>query len=133
MLYISNLYGVNKHDCPLFKPAFKALIDNLSAMNITLKSNTIVNLDPGFDSKKNKQVCLSNGCIPNIKTNPRNSKKKSSTPNPEIYKQRYVNERAFAWEDCYRRLVTRYEVKPQNHFAFCLMAAALTLLRLLRF
>lgn len=132
MLYISNLYAVNKHDCPLFKPSFKALITNLSGLNIALKVNTIVNLDPGFDSKKNKQVCLSNGCMPNIKTNARNSKKQSNAPNPEIYIQRYVNERAFAWEDCYRRLVTRYEVKPQNHLAFCLMAAALTLLRLIR-
>lgn len=132
MLYISNLYEVNKHDCPLFKPAFEGLISNLTALNITLKSNTIVNLDPGFDSKANKKVCINNGCTPNIKTNPRNSNKKSVAPQTEIYKQRYVNERAFAWEDSYRRLVIRYEVKPQNHFAFCLMAAALTLLRLIR-
>lgn len=87
---------------------------------------------PRFDSKSNRNVCLNNDCIPNIKTNPRNSKLKSVIPQTEIYKQRYVNERAFAWEDCYRRLVTRYEVKPQNHLAFCLMAAALTLLRLIR-
>lgn len=132
MLYISVLYGVNKHDSPLFKPSFEGLIKNLTALNITLKSNTIVNLDPGFDSKDNKKVCTNNGCIPNIKVNPRNSAKQNIAPQPEIYKQRYVNERAFAWEDCYRRLVIRYEVKPQNHLAFCLMAAALTLLRLLR-
>jgi hypothetical protein len=131
-LYISDLYGVNKHDSPLFKGAFKALISKLKALNIALNAHTLVNLDPGFDSKINNQVCLSNGCTPNIKTNPRNSKKLSSAPNPEIYKQRYVNERAFAWEDCYRRLVIRYEVKPQNYLAFCLMAAALTLLRLIR-
>ena len=132
MLYISDLYGVNKHDCPLFKDAFNALIANLSVLNITLKAHTVVNLDPGFDSKNNNQVCLRNGCTPNIKTNPRNSKKLSDVPNPEIYKQRYVNERAFAWEDCYRRLVIRYEVKPQNYLAFCLLAAALTLIRLIR-
>lgn len=132
MLYISNLYSVSKHDSPLFKSAFKGLLRNLSASNITLKANTIVNLDSGFDSKENKKVCSDNGCTPNIKTNPRNSGKQSMVPKPEIYEQRYVNERAFAWEDCYRRLVIRYEVKPQNHYAFCLMAAGLTLLRLLR-
>ena len=132
MLYISNLYGVNKHDSPLFKSAFKGLLRNLTAANITLKLNTIVNLDPGFDSNDNKKTCLDNGCTPNIKTNPRNSGKQSIAPEPEVYKQRYVNERAFAWEDCYRRLVIRYEVKPENHYAFCLMAAGLTLLRLLR-
>lgn len=132
-MYISNLHPVNKNDCPLFKPAFKELIENLKALNINLKQGTIVNLDPGFDSKDNKKVCVNNNCIPNIKNNPRNSKKKSIAPNLPIYKQRYVNERAFAWEDCYRRLVIRYEVKPQNHLGFCLMAAALTLIRLIRF
>ncbi len=132
MLYISNLHEVNKHDCPLFKPAFKIFIDNLTTLNITLKKNTIVNLDPGFDSKSNQNICSINDCIPNIKTNPRNSKKKSEVPQIEVYKQRYVNERAFAWEDCYRRLVIRYEVKSQNHLAFCHLAAALTLLRLIR-
>lgn len=129
---MSNLYAVNKHDCPLFKPAFEELIENLNSLNIRLKQDTIINLDPGFDSNDNKKICINNKCIPNIKSNPRNSKKQSSAPQPEIYKQRYVNERAFAWEDCYRRVVIRYEVKPQNHLAFCLMAAALTLIRLIR-
>jgi hypothetical protein len=49
-------------------------------------------------------ICINNNCIPNIKSNPRNSKKQSIAPQAEIYKQRYVNERAFAWEDCYRRV-----------------------------
>jgi hypothetical protein len=131
-LYISKLYGVSKHDGPLFKPALKGLLKNLTALNITLKANTIINLDPAFDSKGNQNICTVNGCIPNIKVNPRNSGKQNIAPNPKVYKQRYVNERAFAWEDCYRRLVIRYEVKPQNHLGFCLMAAALTLLRLIR-
>ena len=129
---MSNLYAVSMHDCPLFKAAFEGLISNLKALNITLKPDTIVNLDPGFDSKENKKICINNGCTPNIKTNPRNSDKKSTVPQAEIYKQRYVNERAFAWEDSYRRLVIRYEVKPQNHLALCSMAAALCLLRLIR-
>ena len=131
MLYISKLYPVNKHDCPLFKPSLEHCIKNLADLDITLKANAIVNLDPGFDSKINKNICLKNGLIPNIKKNPRNSKAKATAPMPEVYKQRYVNERAFAWEDCYRRLVIRYEVKPQNYLAFCHLAAALTLLRLI--
>jgi hypothetical protein len=131
-LYFSKLYAVNKHDSPLFKTAFQELMNQFTRLEIPIPSNAIVNLDPGFDSNANKAVCLQNGCIPNIKTNPRNSKTESVAPQPDIYKQRYVNERAFAWEDCYRRLVIRYEVQARNHYAFCLMAAALTLLRLLR-
>jgi Transposase DDE domain len=131
-LYFSKLYAVNKHDSPLFKPAFEALMDTLTRLEIPMPFHAIVNLDPGFDSNANKTVCLQNGCTPNIKTNPRNSKTESMAPQPDVYKQRYVNERAFAWEDCYRRLVIRYEVLARNHYAFCLMAAALTLLRLIR-
>ena len=131
MLYISCLYGVNNHDCPLFEQTFKAFIATLTELKIQLEPNTVVNLDPGFDSNKNHKICMANGCIPNIKSNPRKSGLKSTVPDPTIYKERYVNERAFAWEDCYRRLVIRYEVKPQNYLAFCNMAAALILIRLL--
>lgn len=123
---------MNQHDCPLFKAAFETLMKQLTQLEIPIPSNPIVNLDPGFDSNENKKTCLRKGCTPNIKTNPRNSKTESVAPQPIIYKQRYVNERAFAWEDRYRRLVIRYEVKARNYYAFCLMAAALTLLRLVR-
>ena len=132
MLYISELYPINLHDGPLFKPAFQALLHNLDHLNIELEADTVVNLDPAFDSKSNHNICTKNGCSPNIKINPRNTKRKGVAPIPGIYKQRYVNERAFAWEDHFKRIVIRYEVKAINHFAFCIMAAALTLLRLLR-
>lgn len=132
ILYMSNLYSVDKHDCPLFKPSFEAFIAQLARLNIVFAQHTLVNLDSGFDSKTNQKVCKENTCIANIKVNPRNSKKIGVAPFPEEYKQRYVNERCFAWEDTYRRLVIRYEVKPQNHIAFCNIAAALTLLRLIR-
>jgi hypothetical protein len=131
-LYFSKLDAVNKHDSPLFKPALEALMNQFTRLDIPIPTNTVVNLDPGFDSNENKKACLQKGCTPNIKTNPRNSKTESVAPQPIVYKQRYVNERAFAWEDCYRRLVIRYEVRARNYYAFCLMAAALTILRLIR-
>jgi hypothetical protein len=131
-LVISSLHGVNRHDSPLFEVAFEAFIATLKAVDITLEPNTVVNLDPGFDSKNNHTVCMLNGCIPNIKTNPRNTDKKNSAPDPDMYKERFVNERAFAWEDFYRRLVIRYEVKATHFLAFCNMAAALILIRLIR-
>jgi hypothetical protein len=132
MLFISDLYSVSKHDCPLFKPTFIEFMKKMKHNNIHIEPGTPVNLDPGFDSKENKNCCLKLQLFPNVKCNPRNSSKLAVAPKPEIYKQRYVNERAFAWEDNYRRLVTRYEVKAKHHYAFCLMAAALTIIRLLR-
>lgn len=101
------------------------------ALGITIKEGTPLNLDPGFDSKANVQACRVCNFAPNIKCNPRNSQRKAVAPNQTVYLERYVNERAFAWEDTYRRLVTRYEVYARNHLAFTYMAAALTLLRLI--
>jgi hypothetical protein len=100
-------------------------------MHIHVDTETPINLDPGFDSKANVKACLKFGLKPNIKCNPRNSKKAAVAPDMPTYKERYVNERAFAWEDTYRRLVTRYEVYARNHLAFTYMAAALTILRLI--
>ena len=101
------------------------------ALGISVEENTPLNLDPGFDSKSNIQACQASNFLPNIKCNPRNSGKKTVAPNQPVYLERYVNERAFAWEDTYRRLVIRYEVYARNHLAFTYMAAALTLLRLI--
>jgi transposase len=81
--------------------------------------------------QRHKNICLKFDLNPNIKCNPRNTKKAAIAPDMPIYMERYVNERAFAWEDTYRRLVTRYEVYARNHLAFTYMAAGLTLLRLI--
>jgi hypothetical protein len=130
-LFISSLHPVNKHDIGLFKDSLNQMMSDFKDLEIILSQNAIMNLDPGFDSKANETACQNHGFIPNIKCNPRNSKKEPVAPNMKIYKERYVNERAFAWEDTYRRLVTRYEVYARNHLAFTFMAAALTLLRLI--
>jgi hypothetical protein len=130
-LHISQLSPVSKHDSPLFKPALVQMMATLKALNIEVPPGTPLNLDPGFDSKSNENICLAFDLKPNIKCNPRNTKKEAVAPDMQTYKQRYVNERAFAWEDTYRRLVTRYEVYARNHLAFTYMAAALTLLRLI--
>lgn len=131
MLFISPLHPVNTHDSPLFKPALAKMMVLFHALGITIKEDTPLNLDPGFDSKANVQACQACHFAPNIKCNPRNSAKKAVAPNQAVYAERYVNERAFAWEDTYRRLVIRYEVYARNHLAFTYMAAALTLLRLI--
>lgn len=131
LLYISPLHPVNKHDCVLLKPAIKQMVTRLENLGLNIEAQTPINLDPGFDSNANKNICVELGLNPNIKVNPRNSKKLAVAPDKQTYKQRYVNERAFAWEDTYRRTVVRYEVYARNHLAFTYMAAALTILRLI--
>lgn len=71
-------------------------------------------------------------CVPNIKVNPRNSKTKEPVaPLKEDYKNRYVNERVFAWQDKFRRTITRWETKSKNFFAFIVLSLAMVNLRLI--
>jgi hypothetical protein len=65
LLHFSKLYAVNKHDSPLFKPALEALMNQFTRLDIPIPTNTVVNLDTGFDSNENKKACLQKGCTPN--------------------------------------------------------------------
>ncbi len=74
------------------------------------------------------------GMTPNIKENPRNRKKTKPGPkrifNPSIYKERFRTvERAFAWEDKFKRLLLRFEFKSSNHLGLKLLAYSLINLR----
>jgi len=62
-----------------------------------------LNADAGFDSKEFRAVCEQKEIMANIPHNPRNEKKVESTDyqyfDEELYKRRYVIERANAWQD----------------------------------
>ena len=85
-----------------------------------------LNLDGGFDSKRNREVIFNAGMIPNIKENPRNRK----TPkrgrkrlfNKAIHALRDRVERTFAWEDKFKRLLLRFERIQKRHYGMKLMA-----------
>ena len=76
---------------------------------------TYLNLDGGFDSRRNRRAIFNAGLIPNIQENPRNRK----TPkrgrkrlfNAAIHSLRLCLERTFAWEDKFKRLLLRFEFK----------------------
>jgi IS5 family transposase len=92
-----------------------------------------LNLDGGFDSRRNRKAIFNAGLIPNIKENPRNRK----TPkrgrkrlfNAAIHSLRLCVERTFAWEDKFKRLLLRFEFKQQRHYGMKLMAYTLINLR----
>jgi hypothetical protein len=92
-----------------------------------------LNLDGGFDSRRNRKAIFNAGLIPNIKENPRNRK----TPkrgrkrlfNAAIHSLRLCVERTFAWEDKFKRLLLRFEFKQRRHYGMKLMAYTLINLR----
>ena len=94
-------------------------------------------LDSGFDSDPNRVTIKGQGLIPVIYPNKRNIKDSDKLKElsdridsqKDIYRQRYRIERSFAWEDTYRRLVTRYERLQATHAGFKHLAYSMINLR----
>lgn len=91
-------------------------------MELDIK-NSYLTLDSGFDNAETKNEILFRELIPVIKSNLRGLKDREKINKildefetvKHIYKERHKIERCFAWEDTYRKLVTRYE-KLQSTF-----------------
>jgi len=93
-----------------------------------------MSLDSAYDSKTNRKMIFNRGMIPNIKENPRSRKQskrgKKRIYSEAIYQERFRTvERAFAWEDKFRRLLLRFEFKSINHLGMKLIAYTLINLR----
>jgi len=92
-----------------------------------------LNLDGGFDSRRNRKAIFNAGLVPNVKENPRNRK----TPkrgrkrlfDAAIHSLRLCVERTFAWEDKFKRLLLRFEFKQPRHYGMELMAYTLVNVR----
>jgi hypothetical protein len=121
---------VNKHDSVLLPDSIDQLIDFASLISLDLKE-TYFTLDTGFDSFYNKWLIHSHQMIPVIKPNRRGTKDEQKIEtmyenfNEQIYKQRFKIERTFAWQDTYRKLVTRYEKLESTHNGFKYLAYAM--------
>jgi len=116
----------NRHESPLFAGAFNHLSRIMNQLNISIKG-CIMSLDSAYDSKANRKMIFNRGMIPNIKENPRSRKQskrgKKRIYNEAIYQERFRTvERAFAWEDKFRRLLLRFEFKSINHLGMKLIA-----------
>lgn len=117
--------SVNLHDTSLFDESFTNLLEITDQLMIDLQYSCLT-LDSGFDSYGNKMIIENAGLIPVIKPNIRRNKNEIQInqilnefePYQPIYKQRYVIERCFAWEDTYRKLVIRYEKLQCTHLGF---------------
>ena len=105
---------VNNHDSLLFPDGIDQLTDFASLIGLDLHGSYFT-LDSGFDSVFNKWLIHSHGMIPVIKPNRRGTKDEQKLEtmfadfNEQIYKQRFVTERVFAWQDTYRKLAFSYE------------------------
>jgi Transposase DDE domain len=116
----------------LLPKGLQALKKVAKQVGLDLK-DAYLNLDGGFDSKRNRKMIFNAGMIPNIKENPRNRKTtkrgRKRFFNAAIHALRMRVERTFAWEDKFKRLLRRFERIQQRHYGMKLMAYTLINLR----
>ena len=123
----------NTNESILFPEALQGLKEIAKFAGIDL-SGSVMSLDSAYDSRKNRKMIFNNDMVPNIKENKRNRKNEKRGPK-RIYDERvfqerfYTVERAFAWEDKFKRLLLRFEKISKNHFAMKLIAYAMINLR----
>jgi transposase len=131
------LAPVNQSDMVLLPDALNDLKQTCRACEIEIPTATPLNLDPGFDSRKNRKAVWNAGLIPNIKENPRKRKKpkrgRKRFFDPQVYEMRFVCERSFAWADKFRRILVRYEWYEHLYHAFHILAFALINFRCLQY
>lgn len=128
------IHSVNTHDSLLLPYGVSNLVESAERTGLCLRGSTIV-LDAGFDAEVNKKFIKWHGMIPVIKPN----KRRITDPDTlqslfdsfdyETYKKRFTIERTFAWQDTYRKLVTRYERLECTHTGFKYLAYSLMNLR----
>ena len=102
----------NHHDAFNLKPHLQTAFQFLKHLGLPLPG-AVFNADSAFDTKEARKTCFNYGVVPNICENKRNRKKaKRGRPrlfNKEVYKLRFVAERAFAWVDKFKSLLIRFE------------------------
>ena len=120
---------VNQSDMVLLTDALNDLKTTCAQTGIEVPDKTALNLDAGFDSRKNRKTVWNAGLKPNIKENQRNRKKtkrgRKRFFDNELYALRFKCERTFAWEDKFRRVIVQFEYRRELAMGFHLLAFAL--------
>ncbi len=102
---------VNPSDMIQLPKSLRDLRTTCECSELIIPKGMPLNLDPGFDSRKNRKVIWNTGLKPNIKEDLRNRKKlkrgRKRFLDKDLYSQRYKCERTFAWQDKFRRILVQ--------------------------
>jgi len=118
MLVFSDVYGGSHHDLYQIKDNFEKMFTSLKEANIPI-DGLFLNADAGFDNENLRKLCFTNDIFANIDLNKRNGQLDDyqtydTVFDKELYKNRFIIERANAWFDSFRTILTRFTVKAKN-------------------
>jgi transposase len=122
----------NHNDLYEVVPQFSGMIKSLNRCGVMVE-NSLLNADKGFDSKSLRRACRRRKIEPNIKENIRNRKKpkrgRKRFFNKNVYKRRFVSERAFAWIDAFKTLFVRFDKLDESWLNWHYLAFAFIMIK----
>lgn len=122
----------NHNDAFNLKAHLQAAFKTMKRWGLSI-AGALFNADSAFDTREARKVCFNHRVVPNMVENRRNRQHPKPGPkrlfNAEVYKQRFVSERSFAWIDKFRALLVRFDRKDVNFLAEHHLAFALINLR----
>jgi transposase len=122
----------NHNDAFNLKAHLQAAFKAIKRLGVVI-AGAFFNADSAFDTKEARKVCFNHQVIPNMAENKRNRQRTKRGPkrffNADVYKDRFVSERSFAWIDKFRALLVRYDLKDVHFLAGHHLAFALINLR----
>ncbi len=124
--------AVNYHDAFNLKPHLQTMFKRLKQSGLNI-AGAYFNADTAFAPREARKTCFNHSLIPNIPENRRNRREtkrgRRRLSNSEMYKQRFVSERIFAWIDKFRALLIRFDRKDVYWLGAHYLAFALINLR----
>jgi transposase len=125
----SGIVAGNHNDAFNLKAQLQTAFKSMKHRGLVI-TGSFFNADSAFDTKQARKVCFNHHVVPNMTENKRNRKSvkrgRKRLFNAEIYKDRFVSERSFAWMDKFRALLVRFDFKDAHflaghHLAFALI------------
>ena len=117
--------GANRHDMKLVRPTIESII--VGRPEPSEKHSQGMCLDKGYDYDEVRDILCEFGFTAHIR--PRGEEAKAIKNQAGFKARRWVVERAHSWMNRFRRLLVRWDKKPENYLAFLHFACGLIAFR----
>jgi len=113
--------GANRHDMKLVRPTLDSIV--VERPQPTTEHGQNLCLDKGYDYDQVRAIVAEFGFTAHIRS--RSEEAKAIAQEAGFKARRWVVERTHSWMNRFRRILVRWEKKPENYLAFLHFACAL--------
>jgi len=113
--------GANRHDMKLVRPTLESIV--VERPQPTIEQGQNLCLDKGYDYDEVRAIVAEFGFTAHIRS--RGEEAKAIAQEAGFKARRWVVERTHSWMNRFRRILVRWEKKPENYLAFLHFTCAL--------